>query len=87
MTKYGEYSSMTHQGIRRGNDVGYLSFVPPVFKFSSSYANFNMGEDGPIYYPSKLVNGETGAHPTYIDFAHDDFFFAEETRTKLTDFQ
>lgn len=55
------------------------------FKFNSSNAKFDLGQTGAIYYPSFFEPENKMVRPVIIDFGHEDFFFTEEQKKKLSE--
>lgn len=65
----------------------YYAAQPKVYKYNSDYAKFDLGLTGAIYYPARYYPNRSNDPPVFIDFAHEDFFFTEDNKKKLSDMQ
>lgn len=65
----------------------YYATSIKTYKFNSAYAKFDLGQTGGTYYPSFYEPGNTNPSPVLIDFAHEDFFFTQDSKKKLSDLQ
>lgn len=59
-------------------------YYPDKFESKREGAKFNLGLSGSVYYPAT----PKGISPSFvIDFGHPDFYFTEDSRKSLKDFQ